>query len=109
MPEQSVGGAIEIKRADREVFRRLAAKYVWWKTPDEALDMPERVIAQVMNIGDFDDVQLLASLVGEDALRNVIRRAQAGQFDKRSWAYWHYRLGLAGVDQVPPVPQRRFE
>ncbi len=94
---------------DHEALAHLAAKYIWWKTPDEALETPERVLAQVMNIGDFDDVQQLASLVGMDALRNVIRHAQAGQFDHRSWAYWHYRLGLASVDQVPPMPQRRFD
>ena len=86
----------------------LARKYVWWKTPIEALEMPERVIAQVMNLGDYEDVQQLAHQVGDDVLRDVIAHAQAGQFDPRSWAYWHYRLGLASVDQVPPMPSRRL-
>ena len=85
-----------------------ANKYVWWKTPDEALEMPDRVIAQVMDIGDYDDVQLLAHQVGDDVLRAVLTHAQAGQFSPRSWVYWHYRLGLATVDQVPPMPTRRF-
>jgi len=86
----------------------LARKYVWWKTPAEALEMPERVIAQVMNMGDYADVQQLAHQVGDDVLRDVIAHAQAGQFDPRSWAYWHYRLGLASVDHVPPLPSRRL-
>ncbi|MBV5298187.1 MAG: hypothetical protein JZU64_08630 [Rhodoferax sp.] len=86
----------------------LARKYVWWKTPAEALEMPDRVMAQVMNIGDYADVQQLAHQVGDDVLRDVINHAQAGQFDPRSWAYWHYRLGLASVDQVPPMPSRRL-
>ncbi|MBK9440711.1 MAG: hypothetical protein IPN53_05085 [Comamonadaceae bacterium] len=93
---------------DRRVLKSLASKYIWWKTPDEAADMPDRVIAQVMNIGDYADVQLLVHEFGDDVLREVIARAQAGQFDQRSWAYWHYRLGLASVDQVPPLPSRRF-
>lgn len=92
----------------REALKGLARKYVWWKTPDDAVAMPERVIAQVMNIGDYDDVQALASEVGEDVLREVLVHAEAGQFDERSWTYWHYRLGLAGVGKVPPLPVRRF-
>ncbi|MEI7538186.1 MAG: hypothetical protein WCJ76_13285 [Comamonadaceae bacterium] len=71
--------------------------------------MPERVIAQVMNIGDYDDVRELSRQVGDDVLRNVLRQAQAGQFGKRSWVYWNYRLGLASVDHVPAMPVRRFE
>ena len=51
-------------------------------------------MAQVMDIGDYLDVQELAKAVGEDALREVIVHAQAGQFNERSWAYWNYRLGL---------------
>jgi hypothetical protein len=92
---------------DRELLERLARKYVWWKTPDEALAMPERVVAQAMNIGDYDDVQALAETVGDDYLREVLRRAEAGQFSARSWAYWHYRLGLAKPGQVPALPARR--
>ncbi len=93
---------------DRDTLKPLARKYVWWKTPDEAVAMPERVIAQVMNIGDYADVQSLAEQVGDGILRDVLRHAEAGQFSKRSWAYWHYRLGLARVDQVPAMPVRRF-
>lgn len=70
--------------------------------------MPERVIAQVMNVGDYADVQALASQVGEEILRDVLTHAEAGQFNERSWAYWHYRLGLSSVDQVPDLPVRRF-
>jgi hypothetical protein len=86
----------------------LARKYFWWKTPEEAVAFPDRLVAQVMNIGDFADVAALAALVGDDALRGVLARAEAGQFSARSWAYWHYRLGLAKVDEVPPLPVRRF-
>lgn len=71
--------------------------------------MPERVIAQVMNIGDYADVQALVTQVGDAVLRRVLSHAQAGQFNERSWAYWHYRLGLAQLDQVPPLPVRTFE
>lgn len=91
-----------------EALKPFASKYIWWKTPDEAVAIPERVIAQVMDIGDYSDVQSLFALVGDEALREVLTRAEAGQFNERSWAYWHYRLGLCAVDQVPPLPVRKF-
>ncbi len=93
---------------DRDTLKTLAGKYIWWKSPDEALAMPERVIAQVMNIGDWGDVQTLAGQVGENVLRNVLTHAEIGQFSERSWAYWHYRLGLAETGEVPPIPVRRL-
>lgn len=94
--------------AQSELLRRLAAKYIWWKTPSEALRQPQRVIAQVMTLGDYDDVQAMVAALGYDALRAVVRDAEPGWFDARSWTYWHYRLHLAAPDQVPPLPARRF-
>jgi len=93
---------------DQEAMMRLAGKYIWWKTPDEAVAMPERMVAQVMNIGDYDDVQALAHQVGDEYLRDVLDHAEIGQFNERSWVYWHYGLGLAAPGRVPPLPARRF-
>jgi len=89
-------------------LKPFARKYIWWKTPEEAEELPQRVMAQVMNIGDYADVQALVAQVGEDVLRDVLMQAEAGQFNDRSWAYWHYRLGMAAIDQVPAIPSRRF-
>lgn len=93
----------------QEALKQFARKYVWWKTPDEAMAPPARVVAQVMDLGDWDDAQALATLGGDATLRDVLRHAQAGQFRARSWAFWHYRLGLAEIRQVPPLPVRRFK
>ncbi|MBC7983264.1 MAG: hypothetical protein H7Y02_05345 [Candidatus Obscuribacterales bacterium] len=89
------------------LLERLANKYVWWSAPDQALTRPDRVVAHVMNIGDFDDVQELIVAVGDDYLRRVLVNAEIGQFNDRSWHYWHYRLALCDVGQVPPLPSRR--
>lgn len=93
---------------DTQYLRRLASKYIWWQSPDESIVTPTRLVAQVMNLGDYDDVQTLAERVGEGVLRDVLQRAEAGQFSARSWTYWHYRLGLAEVDKVPPLPTRKL-
>jgi hypothetical protein len=92
--------------AEKDLLRALARRYVWWKTPDEAIQQPHRIIAQVMNIGDFDDVVRLTQQVSNDVLIDVLTHAEIGQFDARSWHYWHYRLGLAEVDKVPAMPIR---
>lgn len=92
---------------DRDALKPFARKYIWWKTPEEAVAFPERVIAQVMELGDYDDVQTLARDVGDAVLRRVIGRAEPGWFSEKSWAYWHYRLGLARIGHVPALPVRR--
>lgn len=60
-----------------------------------------------MNLGDYDDVQALVAALGDEYLRDVLRHAEAGAFDERSWAYWHYRLDLDESGAVPPLPARR--
>lgn len=90
------------------LFKTLAAKYLWWMMPDEALKRPERIVIQVMNLGDFADVTAVLDAVGEDQAREFLTRAEAGQFSPHSWHYWHYRLGLAEPGGVPPMPTRRI-
>src|SRR3954462_3069929 len=93
--------------SQEQLLRVLARKYCWWKSEAEALLNRERIISQVMTMGTYADVQALLAAVGEGALRNVLKNAEAGQFDPRSWNYWHYRLRLAEPEQVPPLPTRR--
>jgi hypothetical protein len=92
-------------------LQTLAARYVWWKTSDEAMLYPDRVAAQVMNLGDWEDVVAMVEATGEDYLREVLTHSEAGQLNPRSWHYWHYRLGLAefGRVPVPPMPVRKIE
>lgn len=88
---------------------RDATRYIWWEKPSEAIRRPVRVISQVMNLGDFDDVQRMAAILGVDQLREVLLHAEPGWFNERSWAYWCYRLGLATPGApLPPMPQRVF-
>lgn len=93
-----------------DCLRHLAGRYVWWKTPEEAMHFPQRVAAQVMNLGTWDDWVAMWEAVGDDYLRSVLQHAEAGQLDVRSWHYWHYRLDLAEYPgrPVPPMPVRKF-
>ena len=79
----------------------------WWKTADDALEYPERVIAQVMNLGTLTDVCHLLAAFDLEHLRRVLRHAEPGWFNERSWVFWHYRLGLATITAaLPPLPIR---
>jgi hypothetical protein len=96
-------------QATNDLLRSDAARYIWWETPDEAMRRPSRVIAQVMNIGDLDDVHALLGTVGQDSFRDVLNNAEPGWFNERSWHYWHFALGLCQPsDAVPMMPARRF-
>ena len=93
--------------SEKTLFKSLAVKYLWWMTPDEAIKRPERIVIQVMNIGDFADVVDVLDAVGEEQARELLIHGEPGQFSPRSWHYWHYRLGLAEPGSVPPMPIRR--
>jgi hypothetical protein len=87
-----------------------AARYIWWEAPEKAIRRPIRVVAQVMNIGDYDDVQRMLSVLGADPFKEAIRTGEPGWFTERSWGYWCYRLGITEPgDALPPIPQRVFE
>jgi len=85
----------------------LAKRYVWWLPPEEALEYPQRVIASIMDLGTFEDIHELITIVGEEALRQTLRNAEAGQFRPRSWSFWHYLLNGLADDTLPPLPVRK--
>jgi hypothetical protein len=91
-----------------DFLQYLAEKYIWWKTVDEAMLFPNLILLQVMNIGDWPDVEGMTEKAGVAMLRNVLKSAEAGSLNERSWAYWHYRLGLADLESYPALPSRRF-
>lgn len=99
---------MKISPQTQNLLLDLAGKYVWWKRPSEAVSQPQRVIAQVMDIGDYADVQRLAEIAGDAVLREALIHAEAGQFSERSWSYWHYRLGMSAPGKVPPMPARKL-
>lgn len=88
------------------LLRIMARRYVWWLSPVDALKRTHLVTSQVMELGDYDDVLRLESAVGRDALVAALREAESGRFSAPSWAFWHYRLGLARPGRVPPLPKR---
>ena len=105
---RKLGNPSTDRRLDPLMARTLAKKYLWWQKPDDAAHDQQRLVAQVMNMGTFDDVRFVETVLGAEYLRGVLKTALPGHFHPRPWAYWHYRLGLAKPGRVPAPPERRF-
>ena len=83
-------------------LQNLAARLIWWQPVEVSLQSPVRLVAQVMNLGTWEEVQQASRIFGWDAFREVIDKAQPGWLDRRSWSYWHAFFGLPDR----PLPQR---
>jgi hypothetical protein len=91
-----------------DLLRPLAAQLIWWQPADVSLPNPDRVIAQVLDLGTFEAGQRLRQVLGDQRLARVLQRAEAGWFSPRSWNHWQQMLGLARSGAVPPLPRRHF-
>jgi hypothetical protein len=90
--------------------RALAPRYLWWRRDfDFEIDL-SALVAQVMDIGDFHDTQVLLGRLGPGPFVAVLREARPGALRPKSWTYWHYKLGVTPFDQEPPpIPTRTYE
>lgn len=94
-------------QANMSILNEMSAKYIWWESGDGHPFSGRRILAQVMDIGDFEDVLRVIDDLGEEPLRDVLAHAEPGWFKPRSWSYWHYRLGIADPGaHVPALPKR---
>ena len=90
------------------MLRRLAGKYVWWKSPDDAAAMPERVTAQVMDIGTLDDITQLCADTDEEYLRHVLVTSEAGQFRHQARGIESGMDGVTGTGRVERESKQRL-
>jgi hypothetical protein len=82
-------------------LENIAREVVWWESPEATLAKPNEFVARVMARGFWDDVQFVESVFGEEAFRAAIRHARPGVFDPASWHYWHLRLGIEPISNLP--------
>ena len=83
----------------------MARKYVWWQPPERTLEDRRPFLAQMMTLGTAADMRWLLSRVPTSELRRVLRDPPIGIFNRRSWNFWHLRLGLT---PTPELPARRL-
>lgn len=89
---------------------QLLSKYLWWeKFNFEDENQSYRILASAMCLANEDDDMRILTSIDKKYLKNTIKKAQAGWFDKKSWSYWHYILGIIKPsDDVPLLPRRGF-
>lgn len=48
-----------------------ARRYIWWQSPEESLKSPERIILQVMEIGEAEHILAMPGIFGRRVLFDV--------------------------------------
>jgi len=86
---------------DDETLRAIAARLIWWQASEVSLRDPRRLVAQVMNLGSWEDVKFAQAHFGLAAFRAALENAQPGWFEQDSWVIWHNAFELP----VPDLPR----
>jgi hypothetical protein len=93
-----------------QTIAEFGRKYLWWKPPGGAPHSEDRIIAQTMNLGTYDDILLLEQTVGRARLVEVMLHAAPGWLSERSWEFWRGRLSYATGAAIPnEAPRRTFD
>lgn len=83
----------------------IAREVVWWEAPEVTLSDQDGFLGRVMARGFWDDVLRVEAIYGKDAFREALRNSKPGVIDVASWHFWHHRLG---IEPVPEMPKRTF-
>jgi len=93
-----------------QTLKKFGRKYLWWKPTGGQPFSEDRIIAQTMNLGTYDDILLLERAVGKPRLVEVMLRAEPGWINDRSWEFWRGRLSFATGAAIPhQAPRRAFD
>lgn len=85
-----------------ETLKAVAKKLIWWQPPEVSLRDVRRLVAQIMNLGTWEDVKFAQAHFGLAAFRDALEHAQPGWFEPDSWVIWHNAFELP----APDLPRR---
>ena len=95
--------------AAKKFIVELGRKYLWWDPVGDEPHSENRIIAQAMDLGTFDDIVVLEQTLGKSRLIKVMLQAEPGWFSDRSWEFWRGRLSFAAEGAIPEeAPRRSF-
>jgi hypothetical protein len=83
----------------------IARGVVWWEAPEITLSNQDEFLGCVMARASWAELRHVEAVYGEEAFREALRHAKPGVIDIASWHYWHHRLG---IEPVPEMPKRTF-
>lgn len=84
-------------------LEKLSHRYLWWLPLDKATENKERLIAQVMALGVWEDAMWLLNQTGEKKFISVLKKPPVGTFSPKAWVFWHIWLGLGLPSSMPPA------
>ena len=92
------------------ILEQFCRKYLWWQPVGGQPFSEDRIIAQTMNLGTYDDILLLEQTVGKSRLVQIMLQAEPGWISDRSWEFWRGRLSFATGAAIPDkAPRRAFD
>jgi hypothetical protein len=93
----------------QDTIAEFGRKYLWWEPVGGQPHSEDRIIAQAMNLGTYDDILVLEQTVGKSRLVEIMLRAEPGWISDRSWEFWRGRLSFATGAAIPDnAPRRSF-
>lgn len=93
----------------RQTLEKLGRKYLWWEPVGDRPHSEDRIVAQTMNLGTYDDILLLEQTIGKPRLVEIMLHAEPGWINDRSWEFWRGRLSFAtGAAISDTAPRRAF-
>src|SRR5215210_4420605 len=97
------------ENTSRDVIAEFGRKYLWWEAVGGQPHSEQRIIAQTMNLGTYDDLLLLEQTIGHARLVQIMLQAEPGWISDRSWEFWRGRLSFATGAAIPDkAPRRAF-
>lgn len=96
--------------AAHSLINELDRRYLWWRPVDGLPFCEDRVVAQIMNLGTYDDILKLEAALGRPHLVDIMLRAEPGWLSDRSWKFWRGQLSFATGEALPETaPRRAFD
>ena len=89
------------KGRSSERLAAIARRVCWWESADLTLVNTPLFLCRVMVFATWEDICFVLDHYGKAAFREALQSAPPGLFDNRSWHYWHHRLQLLPVPQLP--------
>jgi len=94
----------------RQAIAEFGRKYLWWEPVGDRPHSEDRIIAQTMNLGTYDDILRLEQAIGRARLVEIMLHAEPGWINERSWEFWRGRLSFATGAAIPDkAPRRVFD
>jgi hypothetical protein len=91
-----------------QTLKKLAKEYVWWQPPEKTLANKNDFIAQILNLGTWEDTQIMIGLFSENEIKHALKNHSPGIITEQSWHYWHIKLLHCHPEKVPPLPKRKI-